>query len=432
MYVIGIYINSLKKEIFFCLKLKNYPNLLSIIIPAYNAKKTLSKCINSLINQKVDWIEIIIIDDKSTDQSFLIYNKYKKILGGKKFKVFYCKNNKGPGYCRNIGIKKASGRFVAFLDSDDYFLDRSLIKLKNILLNFKPDILINNNLRNKKPFSNNFYFRSFKNKIYKKNEFLKKCIKNNININECWKIIVKRKILEKNLIKFPNVYIGEDQCFVIDAILHSKTFFINKEPLIYHYSSPSGLASSNIKVMTESFIFLLNYFYKKNEQNKLQKYFIFKKIEYLKQNLNIVLLNENKNKINIIFKKFINNFSSKKHKVSNKNLIKILSNYKNFNVKIHSSLPKNISNNFKIFIFSNNFLGKSLKRFIHNNNLKVKYIFDDNLKFKLIELEKYNFNYKILNIFYVAITDQKIFNKIKKRIYNLNFKKNLVKIIKLF
>ena len=109
-----------------------------------------------------------------------------------------------------------------------------------------------------------------------------------------------------------------------------------------------------------------------------------------------------------------------------------MSNYKNFNVKIHSSLPKNISNNFKIFIFSNNFLGKSLKRFIHNNNLKVKYIFDDNLKFKLIELEKYNFNYKILNIFYVAITDQKIFNKIKKRIYNLNFKKNLVKIIKLF
>ena len=219
---------------------------------------------------------------------------------------------------------------------------------------------------------------------------------------------------------------------MIDAILHSKTFFINKEPLIYHYSSPSGLASSNIKVMTESFIFLLNYFYKKNEQNKLQKYFISKKIEYLKQNLNIVLLNENKNKINIIFKKFINNFSSKKHKVSNKNLIKILSNYKNFNVKIHSSLPKNISNNFKIFIFSNNFLGKSLKRFIHNNNLKVKYIFDDNLKFRLIELEKYNFNYKILNIFYVAITDQKIFNKIKKRIYNLNFKKNLVKIIKLF
>ena len=200
---------------------------------------------------------------------------------------------------------------------------------------------------------------------------------------------------------------------MIDAILHSKTFFINKKPLIYHYSSPSGLASSNIKVMTESFIFLLNYFYKKNEQNKLQKYFIFKKIEYLKQNLNIVLLNENKNKINIIFKKFINNFSSKKHKVSNKNLIKILSNYENFNVKIHSSLPKNISNNFKIFIFFNNFLGKSLKRFIHNNNLKVKYIFDDNLKFKLIELEKYNFNYKILNIFYVAITDQKFLTKSK-------------------
>ena len=182
----------------------------------------------------------------------------------------------------------------------------------------------------------------------------------------------------------------------------------------------------------KSFIFLLNYFYKKNKKNKLQKDFISKKIEYLQQNLNIVLLNENKSKINVIFKKFINNFSSKKHKASNKNLIKILSNYENFNTKINSSLPKNISNNFKIFIFSNNFLGKSLKRFIHNNNLKVKYIFDDNLKFKLIELEKYNFNDKILNIFYIAITDQIIFNKIKKRIHKLNLNKDLFKIIKLF
>ena len=96
--------------------------------------------------------------------------------------------------------------------------------------------------------------------------------------------------------------------------MHSKTFFINKEPLIYHYSSPSGLASSNIKVMTESFIFLLNYFYKKNEQNKLQKYFIFKKIEYLKQNLNIVLLNENKNKINKIFQNLLILFHQKNTK----------------------------------------------------------------------------------------------------------------------
>ena len=246
--------------------MKNYQNLLSIIIPAYNAKRTLSKCINSVIKQKVDWIEIIIIDDKSTDRSYLIYNKYKKILGPKKFKVFYSKANKGPGYCRNIGIKKASGQFVAFLDSDDYFLAKSLTRLKIILLNFKPDILINNNLRNKKPFSNNFYFRSFKNKIYKKNEFFKKFIKNKININECWKIIIKRKILEKNSIKFPEVYIGEDQCFVVDAILHSKTFFINKEPIIYNYSSPSGLASSNLKVMTKSFIFLINYFYKKKKK----------------------------------------------------------------------------------------------------------------------------------------------------------------------
>ena len=172
--------------------------------------------------------------------------------------------------------KKASGQFVAFLDSDDYFLDKSLIKLKNILLNFKPDILINNNLRNKKPFSNNFYFKSFKNKIYKKNEFLKKCIKNNININECWKIIKKRKILEKNLIKFPNVYIGEDQCFVIDAILHSKTFLLIKN-LSYTTIPPKWSCLKQYKSYDGIFIFLLNYFYKK--MNKIN----YKNISFLKK-----------------------------------------------------------------------------------------------------------------------------------------------------
>lgn len=412
--------------------MNNYENLLSIVIPAYNAKKTLSKCIGSLINKKLDWIEIIIIDDNSNDQSYLIYEKYRKIFGHKKFKIFYSKENNGPGYCRNIGIKKASGQFIAFLDSDDYFLNKSLSKLKRILLNFKPDILINNHLRNKKPFSNIFQFNCFKKKFYKKNEFFKIFIENKININECWKIIIKRKILEKHLIKFPNVFIGEDQCFVADAILNSNTFYINKKPVIYHHSSPSGLASSNLEKMTISLIFLLNFFYNKKENNKLKGKFVSEKIKYLEQNINIALINENESKINMLVKKFKDTFSSKKYQISKNNLIKIFRNFEEFVLRINISLPRDITKNFEIFIFSNNFLGKSLKKFIQNNNQKIKYTFDDNLKFKLTELEKYNFKKNILNIFYIAITDRKIFSKIKKRIYKLNLNKNLIKIIELF
>jgi len=413
--------------------LNSHQNLLSIIIPAYNAQKTLTKCIDSLIDQKSDWIEIIIIDDNSTDQSYKIYNKYKKIIEPKKFKVLYSNKNRGPGYCRNFGIQASSGKYIAFLDSDDYFLDKTLIKLKKILLNFKPDIVINNNLRNKKPFSNRLFFNSFKKNLIKKNDYLKISNKNNININECWKIIVKKKILNKYLIKFPEIYIGEDQCFVFDAILSSKTFFINKEPIIYHHSSPNGLSSSNLKFMRISFIFLLNFFYKKKTKNKLENFFIMKKIKYLEQNFNITLLNLNKKKLQLLLKKF-NDFSSLKNfKTLNNNFVKkILSNYENFSSKIKSILLNNNSINRDIYIFSNNFLGKSLKNFINKNNQKTKYLFDDNPKFKLIELEKYNFNKKILNIFFLAITDFQNLEKIQKRIFKLNIDKKFIKLIKMF
>ena len=87
---------------------------------------------------------------------------------------------------------------------------------------------------------------------------------------------------------------------------------------------------------------------------------------------------------------------------------------------------------YEIFIFSNNFLGKSIRKFIYNNNEKIKYMFDDNSKFRFVKLENYNFNKNVLNIFYVAITDQQIFKKIKKRIYKLNLNKKLIQFIELF
>ena len=181
-----------------------------------------------------------------------------------------------------------------------------------------------------------------------------------------------------------------------------------------------------------SFIFLLNFFYNKKENDKLKKKFVSEKIKYLEKNVNIALINKNKSKINILLKKFKDTFPSKKYQIKQNNLIKIFRNYEEFVFKINSSLPKNFTKKFEVFIFSNNFLGKSLKKFIQNNNQKVKYTFDDNLKFQLTELEKFNFKKNILNIFYIAITDKKIFNKIKRRIYNLKLNKNLIKIIELF
>lgn len=89
----------------------------SIIVPVYNVEKYLSECIESLIAQTYKNIEIILVDDGSTDNSGHICDSFKCI--DKRIKVVH-KNNEGLGFTRNVGLEYANGNFVYFVDSDDY------------------------------------------------------------------------------------------------------------------------------------------------------------------------------------------------------------------------------------------------------------------------------------------------------------------------
>ena len=88
---------------------------ISIIVPIYNAEKYLNKCIDSIINQTKKELEIILINDGSTDNSETIIKKYDD----KRIKYFKNKNQ-GIGKTRNFGIDKATGKYIMFLDSDDF------------------------------------------------------------------------------------------------------------------------------------------------------------------------------------------------------------------------------------------------------------------------------------------------------------------------
>ena len=92
-------------------------NRISIIIPAYNVEKYLRNCMDSVINQSYPEIEAIVVDDGSTDKTGLIADEYAK--NDKRVKVVH-KNNEGPSSARNIGMMRASGEYVMFLDSDDW------------------------------------------------------------------------------------------------------------------------------------------------------------------------------------------------------------------------------------------------------------------------------------------------------------------------
>ena len=119
--------------------MSNSKGKLSIIVPVYNVESWLNKCIDSLLDETYEDIEILLIDDGSTDKSGEICDKYA--LKNKKIKVFHNKNQ-GLSYSRNFGIKNATGKYVMFVDSDDYISDKKIVdKFINILNDEKSDFI---------------------------------------------------------------------------------------------------------------------------------------------------------------------------------------------------------------------------------------------------------------------------------------------------
>ena len=98
---------------------------ISVIVPAYNVEKYISSCLDSLLNQTKKEIEIIAIDDGSTDNTLNILNEYKRNNPSKIHVI--SQNNQGLSITRNNGIKLSTGKYISFVDGDDE-IDTSLFK----------------------------------------------------------------------------------------------------------------------------------------------------------------------------------------------------------------------------------------------------------------------------------------------------------------
>lgn len=110
----------------------------SIIVPVYNVEKYLDECLNSILNQSFKDYEVIVVNDGSTDNSYEILKKYKK---NEKINI-YTQNNHGLSYTRNVGVKKAKGDYLVFIDSDDYIEKDYLLKISKVI-DLKPEVIKN-------------------------------------------------------------------------------------------------------------------------------------------------------------------------------------------------------------------------------------------------------------------------------------------------
>ncbi|MFH0808035.1 MAG: glycosyltransferase family 2 protein [archaeon] len=215
----------------------------SIIMPVYNSEKYLEKSIGSVLSQTLKDIEIICVDDCSSDDSFRVLKEFAR--KDKRIRVFKNKKNIGPGGSRNFGVKKARGEYVCFLDSDDWLERDACEKLykKGRLddldvvyiwpkLVFADKIILDKRLLSLKDIEDNGV-------VFRKNLMRKVAW-------APWSKFIKRDLLIKNKIVFPDIYIAEDMNFSAKVIYYAKRIGFVDEYL-YNYNLREGSLMSYTK-----------------------------------------------------------------------------------------------------------------------------------------------------------------------------------------
>lgn len=214
--------------------------MFSIIIPCFNAGLTIKNTLNCLQYSGYHNIEIICIDDASTDNTINIINEYSASLN---IKIINNQINKGVSYCRNLGIENASSEYIIFLDSDDEFTSHLFTSLsENIQAHPRLDVFSFSFLRlgghhkDTKSYSN----KKFNNIILNGAEFTKLFLTKQIAQHVC-SVAIRRQFLTDNNLKFnENSSLGEDIAFQIKCMSLSKqVMYLAKDYFHYNYNPDS-------------------------------------------------------------------------------------------------------------------------------------------------------------------------------------------------
>jgi glycosyltransferase involved in cell wall biosynthesis len=363
--------------------------LFSIIIPSFNDARNLPITLDNILNQSRNDVEIIIIDDDSKDTTPQICNKYKNLY--KNIIVIRNEVNLGPGRSRNVGVAKAKGDCIIFLDSDDLLSDDSLDELALFINNKNFDLIMAKWTGEDNNKSNNILFGNTD--VTNSNDPVS--LINYINQidyypNVCWSYVLKRNFIIDNNICFQNATVGEDIDFVVKILCTAKTIDYFKN--VFYIHKGSGRLSKSIDLLTcYGFIRLVvsiaEFLYQK-DYNPIKYQFIITRIDYIWNMLGIrlTLLNDNEiNQINTYFEGII-----KSNSVLTKYLIERIIIKDDYERDIIIKKKELIINNVlkllynrnpeQIFVFCASIDSLSICTILSKNNYNIVSIFDNNPK----------------------------------------------------
>lgn len=251
---------------------------ISIIIPVYNVEKYLKQCLDSILMQTFKNFQIICIDDESTDNSLKILQSYKE--KDDRF-VIIQQPHSGAFEARNKGIKFAEGKYIQFLDSDDYFEPNLLEEMFNRAEKFNADLVVcsykkiddkNNIVESNNPNSAINIDKVPLEKPFCRNDFKDEIF--SLLTPVPWNKLYKKDLIIKNNITFPKLLIYEDIAFVHSAVAcANKIIVFDKELINYRFNRYGSLVSKRSKNTIDavkSCIYLRDFLILKNLYNDLE------------------------------------------------------------------------------------------------------------------------------------------------------------------
>ncbi|GCF93916.1 glycosyl transferase family 2 [Enterococcus florum] len=230
--------------------------MFSIIVPVYNAEKTVSRTIHHLKAILFDSYEVLLINDGSTDQTYELISR--EITGDSRFQVYTTKNQ-GPGSARNFGISRAAGKYLLFFDADDYpspsvLIDYSKLlesnnRIQLIISSFTMITRYNEKLSKKKYLVEDIIY-------YKKEDF-----QNSIYQLMCkqlmyvlWNKCYRRDLIIENNIRFKNYRSCEDRMFNLEYFKLCDVVAMNsKNEYYYEYDPSDGITTRYFDDKFDSF-----------------------------------------------------------------------------------------------------------------------------------------------------------------------------------
>ena len=208
----------------------------SVIVPVYNAEKTLRRCVESVIKQPFSDYELILINDGSLDKSGEMCADFASRFSQVKY---IDKENGGVSSARNAGLEAASGKYILFLDSDDFVADNYFEALNEMTEKNDCDMYM---FSCRLSGGENEEIRLDKNAVYKGENYfneLSRAVKDR-RINLLWQKLFLKEITEKIHLRFSNeIYIGEDQLFCLTYALYAESL-CTLDKILYNVSLENG------------------------------------------------------------------------------------------------------------------------------------------------------------------------------------------------